>query len=47
MGLNFYDFHGHEAKKKNKKKADSKKPEFIAQPILNVFSQKFQGLVLG
>ena len=28
------------------KMADSKKPHFPAPPILNIFSQKFHGLVL-
>ena len=27
--------------------ADSKKPHFPAPPILNIFSLKFHGLVLG
>ena len=29
------------------KMADSKKPHFPAPPILNIFSRKFHGLVLG
>ena len=43
------DFHGNEAKKskKNSKMADSKKLSFSIPPILNIFFQKFHGLVLG
>ena len=33
--------------KKKFKMADSKKPHFTAPPILNIFSWKFHGLVLG
>ena len=45
-------FHWDEAKKiiflkKTTKMADSKKLRFSAPPILNIFLQKFQGLVLG
>ena len=42
------NFHGNEAKKKIKiKMADSKKGHFPSPPILNIFFQKFHGLVLG
>ena len=47
------NFHEDEAKKfsffwkKKFKMADSKKGHFPAPPILNIFSWKFQGLVLG
>ena len=48
------DFHGDEAKKlkkkilkKKSKIADSKKLSFSTPPILNIFLQKFKGLVLG
>jgi hypothetical protein len=40
------DFHGDEAKT-NFKMADSKKLRFSTPPILNIFFQKFHGLVLG
>ena len=40
------NFHGDEAKKKIKM-ADSKKLSFSTPPILNIFFQKFHGLVLG
>ena len=33
--------------KKNTKMADLKKLSFSIPPILNIFFQKFQGLVLG
>ena len=33
--------------KKKIKMADSKKPHFPAPPILNIFSWKFHGLILG
>ena len=39
------DFHWEEAKKI--KMSDSKKLRFSAPPILNIFAQKFHGLVLG
>jgi hypothetical protein len=32
---------------KKSKMADSKKPSFSIPPILNIFFQKFYGLVLG
>ena len=38
--------HGYEAKKKIKM-ADSKKGHFSKSPILEIFSQKFLGLVVG
>ena len=46
------NFHGDEAKKifflkKKIKMADSKKGHFPSPPILNIFFQKFHGLVLG
>ena len=46
------NFDGNEAKKfffwqKNFKMADSKKLSFSTPPILNIFFQKFHGLVLG
>jgi hypothetical protein len=45
------DFHWDEAKKKKSEKkikmADSKKLRFSTPPILDVFSQKFERLVLG
>ena len=34
-------------KQKKSKLADSKKLSFSKPPILNIFSQKFHGLVLG
>ena len=41
------NFHGNEAKEKKFKMADSKKGHFPSPPILNIFFQKFYGLVLG
>ena len=43
------NFHGNEEKKIKKKfkMADSKRGHFLAPPILNIFFQKFPGLVLG
>ena len=47
------NFHGNEAKKNFSiekfkfKMADSKKGNFPSLPILNIFFQKFHGLVLG
>ena len=40
------NFHGNEAKKKIQK-GRLKKGHFPAPPILNIFFQKFHGLVLG
>ena len=41
------NFHGNEEKKIKKKfkMADSKRGHFLAPPILNIFFQKFHGLV--
>ena len=51
INVDWFSLEWSKKKKKNSKKkfkmADSKKPHFPAPPILNIFSWKFHGLVLG